>query len=166
MEEEYICKIATLEEMNIKWDEEINLHSDKENWTYWKTQNIDNFKKGYSIPYYGLLNDKIICEATAIVNSKVTQNPLMLIDKETVYLLGFRTKKEYQNKGYFSKLMKYLLEDLRKKGYKKVTLGVEKCEKTNKEIYEYWGFDTYVKSGKETYPNGEVIEVNYYLKQL
>ena len=99
MEEEYICKIATLEEMNTKWDEEINLHSNKENWTYWKTQNIDNFKKGYSIPYYGLLNDKIICEATAIVNSKATQNPLMLIDKETVYLLGFRTKKEYQNKG-------------------------------------------------------------------
>lgn len=35
----------------------------------WKFENIERFKKGQIIPYYGLLNSKIICEATAILAS-------------------------------------------------------------------------------------------------
>ena len=33
----YICKIATIEEMNIKWDYEISIAiNNKENWIVWK----------------------------------------------------------------------------------------------------------------------------------
>ena len=62
----YICKIASIEEMQEKWDYEIKgKNQDKSNWIKWKKENLDSYKKGYIIPYYGILNGKIICEATA-----------------------------------------------------------------------------------------------------
>ena len=60
----------------------------------------------------------------------------------------------------------FLLEDLRARGYEKVTLGVEPCEVENMQIYFHYGFTEYVKMGVENYPNGERIEVLYYAKKL
>ena len=57
-----ICKIPSLEEMNIKWEYEIaQSGKDKENWIVWKKQNIEKYKQGYIIPYYGILEETIIC---------------------------------------------------------------------------------------------------------
>lgn len=163
----YVCKIATLEEMNIKWNYEIDhAEEDKNNWIIWKKENIDRFKKGLIIPYYGLLNGQIICECTAMINSSVVQNAKGLVDDKTAYLSAFRTILEYQGQGYFSKLFKYMLEDLKNKGYKKVTLGVEPEEKKNKEIYFKYGFNEHIKDSKEVYPDGTEINVEYYGKYL
>ena len=97
----YICKIATLYEMNEKWDYEIDNASDKSNWIIWKKENISRFKNKYIIPYYGLLDGKIICEATAAINPSIVQNSENLVNETTAYLMAFRTLKEYQNQGYF-----------------------------------------------------------------
>ena len=72
----YICKIASIQEMNTKWEYEIS-HSenDKENWIIWKN-------------------------------------------------------------------------------------------KKNNEIYAHYGFTEYIKSGKEFYPDGTAIDVEYYEKLL
>ena len=165
--EEYICKIATLDEMNIKWDYEIeNAKHDKENWIIWKKEHISRFKKGYIIPYYGILDGKIICECTAYINPDIVSNNENLVDSKTAYLGAFRTVKEYQNKGYFSKLFKYMIDDLKQRGYEKVTLGVEPTELKNKAIYSKYGFNEYIKNSKDTYPDGTIIEVEYYGKSL
>lgn len=105
----YLCKIASLEEMNRKWDYEIE-HSahDRNNWIVWKQTSLERFKKGNSIPYYGILDGNIICEATAMLNSEAVQNSEGLVGDKVVYLSAFRTIKEYQGKGYFSKLMKFM----------------------------------------------------------
>ncbi len=162
----YICKIASLEEMNEKWDYEINKAKDKSNWIIWKKDNIERFKNKQIIPYYGLLDGKIICEATAAINPSIVQNSDNLVDDKTAYLMAFRTIKEYQNKGYFSKLYKFMIEDLKSKGYKRVTLGVEPEEKINKTIYKKYGFTNLIKTSTEVYPYGTEIEVEYYSKDL
>ena len=163
----YVCKIATIEEMNIKWDYEINRAiDDKSNWITWKKDNIERFKKGYIIPYYGLLDGKIICECTAALNKSIVQNSESLVDKKTAYLMAFRTIEEYQGQGYFSKLFKYMLEDLKSKGYERVTLGVEPEEENNKAIYNKYGFIEHIKNGKEVYPDGTSVEVEYYGKSI
>lgn len=164
--ENFICKIANEEEMKIKWDYEIEISDNKSNWIIWKDENIDRFKKGLIIPYYGLLDGKIICEATAMLNSEIVQNSDGLVGNGVVYLSAFRTNKEYQGKGYFSKLFKFMIEDLKEKGYEKVTLGVEPEEIKNKKIYNHYGFNEYIKNSKEVYPDGTEIEVEYYGKSL
>ena len=162
----YICKIATIDEMNIKWDYEINQKKDKTNWMLWKKENIANYQNGHIIPYYGILNGKIICECTAILEPSIIHNGEDLINAETVYLSAFRTIPEYQGKGYFSKLFKYMIKDLKEKGYTKATLGVEPTEIKNKAIYSHYGFNKYIKTEKDTYPDGTEIDVEYYGRYL
>ena len=141
MKDGFICKIANLHEMNIKWDYEISISNNKSNWKIWKFENIERFKKGQIIPYYGLLNSKIICEATAILDSNIIQNSKDLVGNGAIYLSGFRTNKEYRGKGYFSKLFKYMINDLKEKGYTKAIVGVEPKELINKEIYNHFNLE-------------------------
>lgn len=90
MSELFICKIASPQEMEIKWEYEIaQSGKDKENGIVWKKQSIENYKQGYTIPYYGILEGIIICEATAMVHPKVVQNSTGLVDNHTVYLSAF-----------------------------------------------------------------------------
>ena len=123
MDELFICKIASLQEMKIKWEYEIAQNGkDKENWIVWKKQSIENYKQGYTISYYWIFEGNIICEATTIVSPKVVQNSTGLVDSHTVYLSAFRTINKFQEKGYFSKLFHFMIDDLRQKGFTKATL--------------------------------------------
>ena len=163
--EEYICKIASPEEMNQKWDYEIRQHPETENWIIWKGEAIEGFQTGRSIPYYGVLDGTVICEATAVLCPDFPQNGLKT-DEHAVELCAFRTIKAYRGKGYFSKLMRFMMEDLKEKGYTKAVVGVEPEEKLNKEIYHHWGFTELICTGNETYPDGTVIDVEFYGRQL
>ena len=160
----YVCKIASMEEMEQKWNYEIAQHSEKENWIVWKSEAIESAKAGRSIPYYGILDGTVICEATAVLNSDFGQ--AYGKSDRTVELCAFRTIKEYRGKGYFSKLITFLQEDLKRKGYKQAIVGVEPEEKRNREIYRHWGFTEKVGTGTETYPDGTVIMIDFFGKKL
>lgn len=162
----FTCKIASLEEMHIKWDDEIARHPGEDDWLIWKERALERCQKGQSIAYYGILSGRIITEGTALLEASVVQNSTGLVDEKTAYLSAFRTLPEYQGKGYFSQLLRYLLQDLTDRGYEKVTLGVEPCEIQNLQIYFHYGFTEYIKTATETYPGGDRIEVLYYGKSL
>lgn len=158
---EYICKMAAIDEMEVKWNYEIKKHKNR-NWKIWKSEAISRVKNGQSIVYYGVLNGEIICEATAMFDKSIVQNCEGLVDDKTVYLCAFRTVEKHQGKGYFSRLFQFMIDDLKRRGYKKVTLGVEPVEIDNLKIYQHLGFDTFIKSAQEIYPDGTVIDVDYY----
>ena len=165
--ENFVCKIPTIEEIIRKYDYEINnAKDDRDNWIIWKEEAINRIKNNLMISYYGLLDGKIICECSAAIDSSIVQNSEGLIDDKTAYLFAFRTIDEYQGKGYFSILYKYMEEDLKKRGYEVLTLGVEPEKLKNKAIYQKYGYVNHIKDGIETYPNGMKIEVEYYRKVL
>ncbi len=164
---DYICKIATLDDVIKKYDYEIeNAIDDKDNWIIWKEKAIDRTKNGLSVTYCGVLDNEIICETTAALDPSIVQNSDGLIDDKTVYLYAFRTNEGYHNKGYFSKLFKFMMEDLKSRGYKRATLGVEPEEERNRAIYSKYGFNEYIKSELEEYPDGTKIKVDYYAKDI
>lgn len=158
---EYICKIAAIDEMEAKWNYEIKKHKSP-NWRTWKAEAIERVRNGQSIVYYGVLNSKVICETTALFDENIVQNSDGLVDEKTVYLCAFRTIEKYQGKGYFSKLFQFMLDDLKNRGYEKVTLGVEPEETENIQMYKHLGFDEFIKSAQECYPDGTTIDVDYY----
>jgi len=168
----YICKIAELDEINRKWDYEISQHPDDNSWVVWKESFIEGVKSGNRICYYGILDGEIISEATAMFSADEIQNGDGLVDEETVYLSAFRTVEKFQGQGYFSRLYKYMEEDLKSRGYKALTLGVEPNEIKNMKIYFNWGFENYIKTAYETYPpkdrfsQPQEIMVNYYSKKI
>ncbi len=162
----FVCKIATKEEKlkQLEYDKSVN-PGEEENWDKW----IEEFKKypeGHRITYFGILNGEVITEASAGIKKDTFQNTDGLIDDSTAYLFAFRTKEEYQEQGYLSPLFKYMIDDLRKRGIKKVTIGVEPTELKNKAIYDHYGFTEHIKDAKETYPDGTIIDVEYYGKAL
>ena len=163
---EYTCRIASLTEMHQKWDDEIRCHPGEEKWVIWKQEAISNYRAGKSIPYYGILGERIICEATSVIDTNDMQNGDEMMDEQTVYLCAFRTVKQFQGKGCFSKLMRFMLDDLKQKGFTRAILGVEPNEKTNKAIYQHWGFIEHIKSATEQDPDGTEIDVEYYGKFL
>ena len=164
---EYICRIATLEDIINIYDYKIEHEpEDKENLLVWKENAIAREKSNSSRTYIGVLDGEIISKCIAGFNGEYIQNSDGLIDKDTAYLFAFKTKDEYQGKGYFSKLFKFMLDDLKKLGYKYATIGVEPHELKNKEIYKHYGFTEYIKTSTETYPDGTTITVEYYRKEL
>ncbi|MCR5458397.1 MAG: GNAT family N-acetyltransferase [Acetatifactor sp.] len=162
----YVCKIASWEELNRKWDYEIAQNPGDGNWLVWKVEAAENFQKGVSIPYYGILNGTIICEATAVTDPRYVQNGEGMMKEGAVYLCAFRTNPEFQGQGYFSKLKDFMLEDLRQQGFTKAILGVAVADEFHQKTYEHWGFTEYLKSGEETYPDQTVIDVEYFGKEL
>lgn len=169
---EYICKIATIEEMEQNWNYLVEIHKDNNTWKIWKEKAIKDMQNRNTIVYYGILNGIVISEATAFITSVNVQNSDGLVNDNTAYLSAFRTREEYQGKKYFSKLYNFMEKDLKRRGYSKLTLGVEPCETTNIKIYFNYGFTDYIKTAYEIYPakneneEPEKILVNYYSKQL
>lgn len=164
--EEYICRVASINDVIKKYDEEIEKESNKEDLIKWKEMTIDRINKNQMITYIGLLNNKIVSECSTTLDKTLVENSDNLIDENTAYLHGFYTKENYQNKGYFSKLFKYMINDLKLKGYKKVTLGVEPNELKNKAIYNKYGFTEYIKSVPDICKDGTKIDVEYYAKRI
>ena len=160
----YICKIADLDEIMKKYDYEINKATDKDNWKVWKQKAVDRFNNNDVITYMGLLDGEIISEASAVIsrNTDAVHNPDGLIDEKCAYLFAFRTNTEHIGKGYFSKLFKYMIDDLKTRGYERVTLGVEPIELKNKAIYQKYGFTDFIRNDSESYPDGTTIDVEYY----
>ena len=85
-----------------------------------------------------------------MLHPKIVQNSSGLVGSHTVYLSAFRTNDKFQGKGYFSKLFHFMIDDLWHRGFTKATLGVEPVEEKNKECY----------------PDGTIIDVEYYGKTL
>lgn len=168
----YICKKATIEDMEQNWNYLIEIHSDNNAWKIWKEKAIKDMENGNVIVYYGILNGVIISEATAMLSNLDVQNSDGLVDDTTAYLSAFRTRKEYRGKGYFSELYKFMENDLKNRGYKKLTLGVEPCEVKNMMIYFKYGFTDFIKTAYEIEPakneNEEPIQymVCYYSKNI
>ena len=117
---------------------------------------------------YSFLDNKKFEVNSCIFSENDTdmQNKEGLIGEDKAYLTAFRTNKEYENQGYFSKLYKFVESNLNSKGFKSLTLGVEPKEIRNIQIYFNWGFTKYIKTGFCKYANGEVAIVNYYEKEL
>ena len=172
----FICKVATLEEITKRMDYLIETHPNNNLWVIAKENAIRGYNEKSKIMYIGILDNEIICEATAYIKEEAfvgdIENAEELISNNIVYLSAFRTNKEHENKGFFSKLFKYMENDLKEKGYTEMSLGVGIDENRNKEIYSHLGFENYIKTTTEYLPakdrNSKPIEevVEFYYKKI
>ena len=167
------CKIATIEDINKKWDYEIKNHPNDLKWLKWKEVAISNVKKGNRICFYGFLNCQIIGEAIAVLKKEDSGiEAKELIRPNGAYLEAFRINKEYQGKGYFSQIYKFMEKYLKAHGITILVLGVEPDETRNLQIYNHYGFTNFLFSKIEKYPpkiqggEEEEILVNYYSKNI
>ena len=97
----YICKIANREELLKRWDYLVEIHPGDNKWIEYKENALKHFDEGSTISYLGLLNNEIICEATAYIKESAfigdISEPSGLLSDKMAYLAAFRTNKEYCN---------------------------------------------------------------------
>lgn len=65
-----------------------------------------------------------------------------------VYFEAFRINRKYQGKGLGQKLIEYTINDLKEKGFKEFTIGVEEDNQKAKHIYFKYGFTQAMDYGK------------------
>ena len=63
----------------------------------------------------------------------------------TAYLCAFRVKPEYRGRGLGTSMMEKALEELKKAGFHKATIGVESNEQANILLYSRLGFIEKIK---------------------
>ena len=146
----YICKIASREELLKRWDYLVKIHPDNNKWIEYKENAIKHYDESSTISYLGLLDDEIICEITAYIKESAfvgdISNSSGLLSDKMAYLAAFRTNKEHEGKGYFSKLFNFVENDLKNRGYTELSLGVGPEAVRNIEIYFHLGFKNYIKT--------------------
>lgn len=164
----FICKIATREELLKRWEYLVEIHPGNNDWVVYKENALRNFDNKNTISYLGFLDDKIICEATAYIKEDAfigdISDPSELLNDKMAYLAAFRTNKEYEGKGFFSKLYKYMENDLKEKGYLELSLGVGPEDVRNIEIYFHLGFRDYIKTLVEKENSKEDVILFYKKK--
>ena len=62
----------------------------------------------------------------------------------TAYLCAFRVRPEYRGLGLGSRLLETALADLKSRGFRRATIGVD--EARNERLYRRLGFDTFIKN--------------------
>lgn len=170
------CRVASYDDICRRGDYLIDIHPNNNVWVVAKENAIRGFNDNSRIVYVLEKDGIIISEATAYIKEEafigdITSTEELLSDNR-VYLSAFRTDKEYRGKGYFSKLFKFMIDDLKSRGYTEACLGVEPCEITNMEIYFKYGFTNYIKTSIEYLPavNDESLQkeeiVSFYYKKL
>ena len=153
----YVCKVATRDELLKRWEYLVDIHPGNNKWKEYKENALKHFDEGSTISYLGFLNDEIICEATAYIKDSAfigdISDPSGLLSDNMAYLAAFRTNKEYEGKGYFSQLYKYVENDLKERGYTELSLGVGPEDVRDIEIYFHLGFKDYIKTVIEYEPS-------------
>ena len=146
----FICKVANREELLRRWDYLIKIHANNNKWVEFKENTLKKYDENSIISYLGFLNDEIICEATAYIKESAfagdISDPSCLLTDKMAYLAAFRTNKEFEGRGFFSKLYNFVENDLKKRGYTALSLGVSPEEVRNIEIYFHLGFRDYIKT--------------------
>ena len=153
----FICKVANRDELLKRWDYLIDIHPGNNKWVEFKENALKHYDEKSTITYLGFLNDEIICEATAYIKDSAfigdISEPFGLLGDSMAYLAAFRTNKEFEGKGYFSKLYNFVENDLKEKGYTELSLGVGPEAVRNIEIYFHLGFRNYIKTVIEYEPS-------------
>jgi GNAT superfamily N-acetyltransferase len=154
-----VYKIADRRDMERRWDYLVNIHPGKSIWTTFRDNALKQFDEGNIVTYMCILDGEPISELSAYMNERPFEgdisDPSGLMSDSCIYLAAFRTNREYQGMGYFSKLFSFACDDLRNKGYSELSLGVGPDNIKAMEIYFHFGFTEYIKTLIEYYPSSD-----------
>ncbi len=117
----------------------------EEKWQKYSNQRLKQFEEK-DIDVYTIEHDgSFIGEVTAIYSNHTL--PTETIPNVRAYFEAFRVSEEHQNKGLGQGLMKYAINDLKKRGYSEFTIGVEEDNEVAKHIYFKLGFTEEIDRG-------------------
>lgn len=157
-------RLAAKEELDTIWDYNILQNNGDKRWVYWKKEYIEYNLTKKALTFLALDNDVPVGEGTLILSPecKAVAGRLSLCDGKTIANVNaLRIQKDYEAKGYISRLMKKIEAYADSRNIVALTIGVDAKETRNLAIYLHWGFTEFLFSEQE---DGELVL--YFLKKL
>ena len=108
-------------------------------------QEIDN---GNRVVYIYKINDEFIGEIAYVFDMNDAD---YTIPNQRIYISRLIVKKEYRNQGIGGILIDYILDEIKKMGYKEATIGVDKDNAAALHLYKKKGFTNILFDGKDEY---------------
>ena len=137
----------TIEKLNIKDYKKCN-----NIWNMKKCEFTEKFRKeiedGNRVVFIYKINDEFIGEITYVFDMNDSD---YTIPNQRIYISRLIVKKEYRNQGIGGILIDYILEEIKKMGYKEVTIGVDKDNVSALHLYQKKGFTNILFEGKDEY---------------
>ncbi len=161
-------RIATIQDLEIIWNNNIAKHPDDERWVRWKKQYIEDNLNGRSITFVVVNDNTPIGEITMVISNEhkdVVELPQLCDGTSTVYMCAFRIEKEYEGKGYISKLVKYAETYAKNMGRKYAIIGVNAANIRNMQIYFHFGYTNFLFANEEK-DRDKLETVLFYKKEL
>ena len=157
----YEYKVASMEELERRWDINIAENIGDNRWIDWKTWSIENNKAGTCKTFVVIYGGEPIGEGTLLFSPACGDERTLADGVNITEVNGLRIEKSHEGKGHISKLVKLMEQYAINQGCKTLVIGVEARETRNLGIYLHWGYNTFVKSEID----GGVL-VLYYSKKL
>ena len=121
-------------------------------WNMKTCEFTDKFRKeienGNRVVFIYKLNGKFIGEIAYVFD--MNDSDYTIPDKR-IYISRLIVKKEYRNQGIGGILIDYILEEIKKTGYKEATIGVDKDNVSALHLYQKKGFTNILFDGEDEY---------------
>jgi len=146
------------------WEYNIAENPGDERWIRWGEEALENNRTGRTKTFLILHGGEPVGEGTLIFDPacSAVDGRLDLADGETVTNVNaLRIRKEFENRGHVSALMKLMEGYARERGFTRITIGVEAKEARNLAIYLHWGYTEFIC---HEFDGGELVL--YYGKKL
>ena len=121
-------------------------------WNMDKCEFTEKFRKeienGNRVVFIYKINDEFIGEIAYVFDMNDAD---YTIPNQRIYISRLIVKKEYRNQGIGGILIDYILDEIKKMGYKEATIGVDKDNVTALHLYKKKGFTNILFDGKDEY---------------
>ena len=158
------CIRATPDKLKEIWEYNIAINADDPRWIRWGREAMEDNLSGRTQTFLILRDGAPVGEGTLIFDPACSaiDGRLDLADgKTTANVNALRIRKEYENQGHVSAMMKQMEQYARELGYTRMTIGVEAKEARNLAIYLHWGYTDYIC---HEFDDGELVL--YYGKEM
>lgn len=155
---------ATLDDLERVWEMNIADNPCDDRWKLWKEEYISYNISGMASTFVVVCDGVPVGEGTLLFSAecKAVAGRISLADNmKTANINALRIRKEYEGKGFISKLVRMMECYASEKGCTRLTIGVEAKETRNLAIYLHWGYTEFVMSDID-----EDELVLYYAKNI
>ena len=143
----FTCTPATPGKLKEIWDYNIAGNPGDTRWIRWGEAAVADNASGRTKTFLVLKDGEPVGEGTLIFDPSCSaiSGRLDLADGKTVTNVNaLRIRKEYENQGHISALMKLMEQYAKEHGFTRITIGVEAKEARNLAIYLHWGYTDFI----------------------
>ena len=161
---EFTCRRADAESLKIIWQRSIDRNPGDERWVRWRDEYIAMNRDGRCATFIIFADNLPVGEGTLLFSpscSAIRERTVLADDHTVANVNALRILKEHEGQGHISAIVHQMMADARRRGFTRLTIGVEADNARNRAIYRHWGFTDLVLKAKE---DGK--EILYFAKEI